>query len=166
MIHTGLLAVILAEQMSRYCVDDVCLGQNVSIVRSQRGAPSESNGATFTWVDENADHLTVVTKGDGTIALIDLIANPGDDREIQLPGQPVELGKAGHVNYVPPAEARYGDLCGSGLLGKPCEAIRLDRDAELVMNFGMDNGTADWGLSEVILADRSLLIAAGRVIGQ
>ena len=40
----------------------------------------------------------------------------------------------------------------------------LPGDVELVVNFGVDNGSSDWGLSEAILGYREALSRAGRII--
>lgn len=164
MIHAALFSV--AQNAARYEVDGVYLGERIAAVISERGVPESSDRTAFSWTGKSGEKLTVRTTAGGNVDLIDLVARPGQKRTIRVPGQLVVLGETGHVNYTQPDQADLDGICGAGLLGEPCEVYRLNRDTDLVMNFGVNTGNSDWALSEVILADRNVLIDTGRIIAK
>ena len=58
------------------------------------------------------------------------------------------------------AAAPIGD-CSNLLHGSPCIELPIGEESELIMNFGHDNGLADWDLTELILGWRAAIRDAG-----
>lgn len=149
--------------LSEYALDGVALGTTLQQLMEQKGKPQDSNGSEYTWVNAAGGTLTVVADPKGSIVAVDVRAGKDEVRELQIPGAvsgaTATLGATGHVNYMQPQEAVDDDLCGS-LLGQ-CEAMRLNDGNELIVDFGKDNGMADWYMSEVILGNRNVLARLG-----
>ena len=143
----SLTMLVIAAARPSYSIDGVTLGSNVAAIIKQRGTPDAANKSTYTWRSQAGGSLTIVTDSRGTITLIDVIAGPHEHRDFALPNGGGVTGESGHVNYSPPPGATLKDECGAGLVGSPCEAFTLIGGVELVVNFGADNNTADWGLS-------------------
>lgn len=149
-----------------YSLDGVVLGSNVSDAIRILGIPSLSTSTTVQWTNSYGGSVTVLAGPDGHITLIDEIAGAHELRDIKAAGFGGVLGESGHVNFEFSGQTQptINDSCGAGLVGSPCFAYTLPGGVELVANFGKDNGTADWALSELVLGDRDFLIASGRVI--
>ena len=109
--------------------------------------------------------LSVTTDSDGTIVVIDVTAGVAEIRSVEVLGRMLQFNDGGHMNEPPPPWVAYGggDTCGPSLKGSPCWTYLVPSDDELVMNFGHDNGMADWDLSEVALGSRAALRSAGLV---
>ena len=149
-----------------YSLDGIALGSSVKDAVRVLGEPDASNGSTYKWNNSSGGTVTVVADSTGSINLIDVLGGSHEQRDIDAAGGGGTLGETGHVNFVQPPNATVNDRCGAGLSGSPCIAYTLPGDVELVANFGKDTGLADWALSELILANRALLLKSGKVIGQ
>jgi hypothetical protein len=147
-------------------LDRVVLGSTIDDAKLILGKPDVASGATFQWNNANGGRVTVVSNSDNHITLIDVIAGEHERREIRAAGFYGVLGETGHVNFEFSATPNVttDDSCGAGLIGSPCIAYTLPGGVELIANFGKDNGLSDWALSELILGNRNLLLASGRVI--
>jgi hypothetical protein len=149
-----------------YSVDGIAIGSSLKTLERTFGKPASSTASATLWLTPSGGKRIITTDRNGTIVGIDVFAGPHGRRDIELPsgsGTGVfELGETGHVNYYPyPSGATLSDRCGARFTGSPCEAFTLPGGLELVVNFGRDNGTADWAMSEVVLANREALIKRG-----
>jgi hypothetical protein len=150
-----------------YSLDGILLGSSISDLLRSRGKPAFAVGHSYKWFNRVGGSLIVTTDADGTIVLIDVRAGSTEQRAVQLPSNmsPSSLifNKHSHENYIAPPEAREEDYCGYGLQGKPCVALVLSGDAELILNFGAGVGP-DGLLIEVILGLHTVMKADSRVI--
>jgi hypothetical protein len=149
-----------------YSVDGIPIGSSVNALERRFGRPTSSTAYASVWLTTAGGKRIVTADRNGRIVGIDVLAGPHERRDIELPSGSAtgafELGETSHVNYYPyPNGAVLNDRCGATLSGSPCEAFTLPNGLEFVINFGMDNGTADWAMSEVILASREALIKRG-----
>jgi len=108
----------------------------------------------------------VSTDSDGTIVVIDVTAGPAEIRSVEVLGRVLQFNDGGHMNNAPPdwVPDTGGDACGPSLKGSPCWGYLLPTNDELLMNFGHDNGTADWDLTEVVLGSRTALLKSGMAV--
>lgn len=149
-----------------YSIDNIALGSTLSDAIRTLGVPDLSSSTTAQWINPTGGTKTVVAGPDGHIVLIDILASGHERRQIDAAGGRGNFGETGHANFIDPPNATQEDSCGAGLIGSPCFAYSLPGSVELVANFGEDNGFADWWLSEIVLGNRDLLLAAGRVIAE
>ena len=160
----ALLSALIGATQPIYSIDGIALGSTISDVTHSLGKPGSSGVNASMWRTKAGGSITVVTDVHGLITMVDVVGGPHEHRSLSLPNGEATLGETGHVNYLPPPEATVKDECGAGLIGAPCEAYTLPGDLELVVNFGFNNGMADWGLSEAILGSRDDLLLSGRII--
>lgn len=152
-----------------YSLDGVTLGSAVTAYIAERGKPNVQSGSSYVWRKGQGGSLTVKTDSVGTIAIIDVRAGKKEIRSIDVLGRLAHFNDGGHINEPPPLWVPLwaaGDGCGAGLRGSPCSSYLLPKDGELVMNFGGDNGMADWDLTEVIVGYRAALLESGFVVKQ
>lgn len=149
-----------------YSVDGVDLGSKVTTYISQRGTPNAQLGFVYAWTNRRGGVVSVRTNSDGIITIVDVKAGKGEVRSVDVLGRLARFNDGGHINEPPPIWVNYvgGDSCSPSLVGSPCETFLLPGNAELVMNFGGDNGMADWDLTEVIVGNRAALLESGTVI--
>lgn len=145
-----------------YSLDGVTLGSNIGDVIHKRGKPTSRSRSIYTWANVQGGALTLTTDAAGAIVIVDVRAGRREVRSVDVSGTEERFNDGGHVNWLQPAWANRSstDACGPSLHGSPCWGFLLPRGAELVMNFGGDNGGADWDLTELILGRRSILAAA------
>jgi hypothetical protein len=150
-----------------YTLDGVALGSPVRSYISIRGNPDTVGARVYVWRSARGGTLSVATDSDGTIVFIDVTAGAAEIRSVEVLGGVLRFDDGGHMNNAPPDWVPYGggDACGPSLKGSPCWVYLLPRDDELIMNFGHDNGMADWDLSEVVLGSRVALLKSGLVTG-
>jgi hypothetical protein len=146
-----------------YSLDGIVLGSVVNDAVSALGNPNVSSSTKYQWRNSSGGTVTALVNPDGQITLIDVVAGKNEHRQANAAGGGGTLGETGPVNFVKPPKASGGDLCGAEYVGSPCIAYTLPGGADLVANFGEDNGMADWYLSELVLGNRDLLVASGRV---
>jgi len=149
-----------------YSLDRIVLGSNVKEAIRILGRPSISSATTYRWDNSSGGTITLLTDSNGNITLIDVLGGNHERRAIDAAGGGGTLGETAHANFNPPKNAKIKDSCGAGLAGEPCVAYTLPKGVELVANFGKNTGLADWALTELVLSDRTLLLASGRVIAQ
>jgi len=148
-----------------YTLDGVALGSPVVDYVAKHGKPDTVKAGVYVWRNARGGTLSVTPDSDGTIVLIDVRAGAAEMRSVAVLGTVLRFDDGGHINEPPPDWALgVGDACGPGLKGSPCWSYLLPRNDELVMNFGHDNGMADWDLSEVVLGSRQALLTSGVVV--
>jgi hypothetical protein len=161
------LTLIAAAQASAapttYSLDGIVLGSTANDAVSVLGKPNVSSSTKYEWINPSGGTVTTLVNPNGRITLIDVVAGKHEHRQINAAGGSGTLGETGHVNFIEPPNASGGDLCGAMYVGSPCIAYTLPGGAELVANFGEDNGMSDWYLSELVLGSRDQLAASGRV---
>jgi hypothetical protein len=146
-----------------YSLDGIVLGSNVGDLIKTRGTPESTKTGRYSWINSAGGLLSVAADPSGNITVIDVRAGAHEYRPIQLPGgyepQRATLGATGHMNYAEPREATADTLCAN-LRGEPCESFLLPPNTALIVNFGKNCGLSDWSLSEIILANRDVLLAS------
>jgi hypothetical protein len=149
-----------------YALDGVALGSPIASYIAQRGKPDTVEANTYSWRNGQGGTLSVTTDSGGTIVLIDTRAGAAEIRSVEVLGRMLRFNDGGHINEPPPPWVPYGggDACGPSLKGSPCWGYILPRGDELVMNFGHDNGMADWDLTEVLVGSRAVLKRSGLVV--
>lgn len=146
-----------------FYLDGVALSSTISEYLAKHRKPDQVSALTY---NTQGGTLSIKTDSKGSIILVDAKAGPTEVRSVDVLGRLARFNDGGHMNNAPPDWVPYGggDACSSSLKGSPCWGYQLPRDCELVMNFGADNGTADWNLTEVLLGSRAALISAGLVV--
>lgn len=149
-------------------LDGVALASPIGRYLSGHRKPDEVSDLTYRWENRQGGSLSVTTDADGTVVLIDVTAGPREVRSVDVLGRLLRFNDGGHINEPPPVWVPYGvgDPCGPRLKGSPCWGYLLPGGNELVMNFGGDNGTADWDLTEVFLGRRAALMGAKVVVSR
>jgi hypothetical protein len=144
-------------------LDGVTLGAPIGDYIAAHGQPANQEGAAYSWLHPNGGRLTLTTDASHQITIIDVRAGTKEVRDVPVLAGTARFNDGGHMNVAPPRPLMLmpAERCGKKLNGSPCMGLPIGRAAELIMNFGADNGTADWDLNELVLGTRSALSDAG-----
>jgi hypothetical protein len=152
-----------------FYLDGIALGSPITEYLSRHAKPTEVSASTYTWKNRQGGSLALTADQNGSIVLIDVKAGPAEVRSVDVLGRMDRFNDGGHINEPPPLWVPImdnGDACGPSLKGSPCWGYLLPKNNELVMNFGGDNGGADWDLTEVFVGSREALITAKVVVNR
>jgi hypothetical protein len=121
-------------------------------------------GWIYSWQLQGGGLIILTADGSGRIVIIHVRAGPKEIRDVPVLSGAARFNDGGHMNVPPPLPVTLGSesvACGNALSGSPCSGYKVVEDVELIMNFGGDNGTADWNLTDLILGNRAALSEIG-----
>ncbi|HEY1680799.1 MAG TPA: hypothetical protein VGF98_04085 [Candidatus Tumulicola sp.] len=112
------------------------------------------DGSIDSWQLANGGRLVLTADGKGRIVIVHVRAGPKEIRDVPVLSGTARFNDGNHTNVLPPPPLTgRADLnnCGVVLHGSSCAGFAVSPNVELVMNFGGDNGTADWNLTDLVL---------------
>jgi hypothetical protein len=144
-------------------LDGVALGTPIGDYIASHGKPADQQGAVYSWVRASGGRINLTTDSTGQITIIDVHAGPKEVRDVRVLGGSERFNDVAHIDVAPPPPALLFQTegCGKNLNGSPCTSYPIGLKAVLIMNYGGDNGTSDWELTELVLGTRPALLAVG-----
>jgi hypothetical protein len=144
-------------------LDGVTLGAPIGDYIAAHGQPAHQEGSVYSWLRPNGGRMTLTTDASHQITIIDVRAGTNEVRDVPVLAGTERFNDVAHLEVAPPPPLMLFQTegCGKNLNGLPCMGFPIGSVAELIMNFGGDNGTAPWQLTELILGTRSALSDAG-----
>jgi hypothetical protein len=122
------------------------------------------DGSIDSWQLANGGRLVLTADGKGRIVIVHVRAGPKEIRDVPVLSGTARFNDGNHTNVLPPPPLTgRADLnnCGVVLHGSSCAGFAVSPNVELVMNFGGDNGTADWNLTDLVLGYVPPLLEVG-----
>jgi hypothetical protein len=143
-----------------YALDGIAIGSNAEDVLKRLHRPYRHVSGEYYWTDDAGGTTRITADGKGRIIIVAIHAAPNERRSIDVPGDTEDLSltfyDSSHMSYYA-ANATYVDVCNVRFEGRPCWVYTFANDVDLLLNFGADNGTADWDLTDAVLGRRNAM---------